>query len=206
MATFGYIQVSTDKQNVDSQELEIRSWADNKEITIDMFIKAAASSKLPAERRIDELIEVLEIGDTLIVTELSRLGRSLSQVVRTIDELNKRDIKLHVLKQSIHSGGDDTNGSEPVIKAGLFTILADLERTLASQTTKEGLAAARARGTRLGAKKGVKRTSKLDPHTTEIVELLKLRVPHRVIAEKFGVTRSGLNQWMKSRAIHEQLA
>ena len=87
------------------------------------------------------------------------------------------------------------------IKVGLFAILAEVERKLISQRTKEGLAAARARGIQLGARKGVKRKSKLDDFKTDIIELLKLRVPHHVIAEKYGVSRSGLNQWMRSRTI-----
>ena len=73
MTTYGYIRVSTDKQNVDTQELEIRKWADKEGIKVDAFIKVTVSSgKSLAERRIDELIEALQEADTLIVTELSQ--------------------------------------------------------------------------------------------------------------------------------------
>jgi DNA invertase Pin-like site-specific DNA recombinase len=204
MTTYGYIRVSTDKQNVDSQELEIRKWADREGTYVDEYIRVTISSgKSLAERRIDELIETLESGDTLIVTELSRLGRSLSQIVRIVDDLSEKGVKLHVLKEGIHSSEDDAGDLDKVIKVGLFAILAEVERKLISQRTKEGLAAARARGQQLGARKGEKRKSKLDIHTAEIVELLKLKVPHNVIAEKYGVTRSGLNQWKKSRNISD---
>ena len=203
MTTYGYIRVSTDKQNVDSQELQIRKWADKEDIKVDEFIKVTVSSrKTLAERRIEELIESIQKGDTLIVTELSRLGRSLSQVVRIIDELDVKGVKLHVLKENIHSSeDDDDNDLDKTIKVGLFAILAEVERKLISQRTKEGLAAARAAGKTLGARKGVKRKSKLDDSRADIIELLKLKVPQKVIAEKFGVSRSGLNQWMKSRSI-----
>jgi DNA invertase Pin-like site-specific DNA recombinase len=202
VTVYGYIRVSTDKQNLDSQELEIRKWADKESIKVDEFIKVSVSSrKSLSARRIDELIEALQVDDTLIVTELSRLGRSLSQIVRIIDDLDNKGIKLHVLKEGIHSSDTDASELDRVIKVGLFAILAEVERKLISQRTKEGLAAARARGKQLGARKGVKRKSKLDEFKAEIIELLKLRVPHHVIAEKFGVSRSGLNQWMKSRGV-----
>ena len=73
--TLAYIRASTDKQDVQNQRLEILEYAREKSIKVDEFIALTMSSRKDSKhRRLDELLEKLGAGDTLIVTELSRLG------------------------------------------------------------------------------------------------------------------------------------
>ena len=89
----GYLRISTDKQEINNQRLEILNYAQRERITIDDFIeKTISSKKTPKDRRIVELLEILNSGDTLIVTELSRIGRSTSEVIDIINEFMKKEI------------------------------------------------------------------------------------------------------------------
>ena len=83
MKVIGYLRVSSAKQDVQNQKLEILSYANKEKMTIDDFISIEISSRRTLkERRIEELLDRLESGDTLIVSELSRLGRSLGEIIQ----------------------------------------------------------------------------------------------------------------------------
>jgi DNA invertase Pin-like site-specific DNA recombinase len=74
--TIAYLRTSTDKQDLNNQKLEILEWARKKDLKIDEFVEITISSrKTRKQRRIEEVLEMLADSDTLIVTELSRLGR-----------------------------------------------------------------------------------------------------------------------------------
>lgn len=96
-----YLRASTDKQDVGNQKLEILEYARQKKIHVDDFIAVTLSSRqTPHKRRIDELLSGLQSGDTLVVTELSRLGRSTGQVISLVDELVKQHIQVVVIGKS----------------------------------------------------------------------------------------------------------
>ena len=97
-----YVRVSSNKQDADLQELEIRRYADEKKMTIDEVLSLEMSShKTPLQRRIDEMLEKLNQGDTLIITEISRLGRSTSEVIQLINSLFEQKIRLIAIKQGL---------------------------------------------------------------------------------------------------------
>ena len=83
-----YLRASTNKQDLSHQKLEILEFARGKQLTIDDFIEVTISSrKTSKDRRIDELLAMLQEADTLIVTELSRLGRSTAEVITLVNAL-----------------------------------------------------------------------------------------------------------------------
>lgn len=89
--TIAYIRTSTDKQDLNNQKLEIFEFAQKNKLEVDDFIQMTISSrKTSKERRIDEMLSILDDADTLIVTELSRLGRSTTEVIGLINELIKK--------------------------------------------------------------------------------------------------------------------
>ena len=103
MRTIAYLRISTNKQDLDNQRLAIWDYAYKNKIEIDSFIEIQISAKKNTrERKIDELLTELKENDTLLVTELSRLGRSLGQIIRIVDELIKRKIKLISIKENIN--------------------------------------------------------------------------------------------------------
>jgi len=103
MATTAYLRVSTGTQDLVNQKLAILEYARRKKFPINEFVEVQISSrKKPQQRGIDGMLERLAPGDRLIVSELSRLGRSLGQVIHIVDELVKRKIRFTAIKESIH--------------------------------------------------------------------------------------------------------
>src|SRR5690606_13759507 len=93
-----YLRTSTDKQDLSNQRLEILEYARQNKLHVDDFIEVSISSrKQQRGRRIEELLKRLNSDDSLIVTELSRLGRSTGEVITLIDELVASDITILVL-------------------------------------------------------------------------------------------------------------
>ena len=88
--TIAYLRASTDTQDLNNQKLEILEWARKKDLKIDEFVEVTISSrKTRKQRRIEEVLEMLADSDTLIVTELSRLGRSTAEVISLVNELER---------------------------------------------------------------------------------------------------------------------
>ncbi len=128
----------------------------------DEFVSAEMSSRKTLKHRgITQLLERMEEKDTLLVNELSRLGRSLSQIIQIIDQLIKKRIKFVAIKEGISLAGvTDLQTKVAIATKGLF---AEIERDLISERTKEGLAAARAKGKILGCPKGARHKRDLIP-------------------------------------------
>ena len=100
--TVAYIRASTDKQDLNNQKLEILEYARQHSLKVDEFIEITISSrKTSKQRRIDELLGKLADSDVLIVTELSRLGRSTSEVIALINELVQRTVRTIIIKQNL---------------------------------------------------------------------------------------------------------
>jgi len=79
---YGYLRVSTDKQSTENQRFEIKKFAEEKDFTIDYWVKETISGTIHVEdRQLGKLLKRIKKGDVLITTELSRLGRNLMQVM-----------------------------------------------------------------------------------------------------------------------------
>ena len=196
---YAYIRKSTDHQNTENQKLVIYKHAEKKGLIIDQWFDVGCSSrKSNKERRIDELLETIETGDTLIVAELSRLGRSVGQMLSLVDQLIKKQVKVISLKENIGFEGELDFQSKVMVT--MFSLFADIERDLISERTREGLARARANGKLLGRPKGPGK-SKLDPHKEEIIALLRTGSSKTYLAKKYKVTPPTLYNWLKKRNI-----
>jgi DNA invertase Pin-like site-specific DNA recombinase len=200
MKTVAYLRVSTGSQDLANQKLAVVDYARQQHFTVDRFVEAQVSSrKTPAQRGIEDLLGTLAAGDRLIVSELSRLGRSLGQVIRIVDELVKRKVRFVAIKEAIRFEGKQDMQTKVMI--ALFGLFAEVERDLISQRTKEGLAAARAKGRLLGRPKGALGKSKLDGKEEEIRVLLEKTVSKASIAKIVGVSRTALHHFIRTRKL-----
>ncbi len=200
MKTLGYLRVSTAKQDVQNQKLEILTYANTNKMTVEDFLTVEMSSrKTMKERRIDELLEKLDTGDTLIVSELSRLGRSLGEIIQIVDALVKKHVRFIAVKQNMVING--RNDIQTKVMITMFGLFAEIERDLLSERTKMGLANARAKGKKLGRPEGKLGKHKLDGKEAEIRELLGFGVAKAAIARKFGVSRTCMVDFIKKRKI-----
>lgn len=201
MAIIAYLRVSTDKQDISNQRLEILSWANREGVQITDWMEREMSSRRSAkERGLEELAGQLAAGDTLVVAELSRLGRSLGEVVQTVDKLAAAGVGLVTLKENIRVNGGkrDVQGK---ILVGLFGLLAEIERDLISDRTKAGLARARAEGKTLGRPKGSTGKSVLDGRESEIKDFRAKRVSKASLARILDVSDTTLIRFMRSRKL-----
>ncbi len=200
-----YLRTSTNKQEISNQKLEILEFAHRNNFKIDGFIESTISSrKSPKQRRIDELIGKLNSGDTLIVTELSRLGRSTAEVISLVNALVESKVRLMILKQNLDIKEHDMNSK---IIITLFSLFGELERDLVSLRTKEALAAKKSQGIKLGKPKGTIQKSKFDKDVERIKELLDIGLSVRKIARLLGYSNHiGLNTYVKKRNLRQSMS
>ncbi|ODS22338.1 resolvase [Candidatus Endobugula sertula] len=195
--TVGYLRVSTADQDLDKNKSDILVLANQKHLNQVEFVEEKASGKISwRKRQIATVIDTLTEDDSLIVSELSRLGRSMLECMEILSIAMQRGICVYSVKgnwqldQSIQSK----------IVAMAFSMAAEIERDLISQRTKEALRAKKAAGIPLGRPKGPGK-SKLDPYRPEIEALLVNGATKAFIAERYKTTPGNLTNWMKKHGI-----
>ena len=198
--TVAYLRVSTARQDAGSQRLAILEYARREGLRIDDFIEATASTRTNAKRRrLDQLMAALEPGDRLVVSELSRLGRSLGEVVAILDAIASAGVVFVAIKENIRF--ERRRDIQTKVLTTMFALFADIERDLISERTREGLAKARASGAKLGRPKGSLGVSRLDGRDDEIRHFLNLGVSKSSIAKITGVTRTTLYNFIATRGL-----
>ncbi len=195
--TIGYLRVSTDDQDLEKNKADILKLANEKDLGRVQFIEEAVSGRvLWKKRKVAEILEHCKTGDNIIVSELSRLGRSMLECMEILSIALEQGIHVYAVKgnwqldQSIQSK----------IIAMAFSMAAEIERDLISQRTKEALRAKKAAGMKLGRPKGPGK-SKLDAFRSEIEALLANGSTQKFIAQRYSTTEANLHNWMKKRGI-----
>ncbi|GAB4038605.1 master DNA invertase Mpi family serine-type recombinase [Spirosoma gilvum] len=194
---FAYIRVSTEKQNTENQRFELQRLADERQWSIDQWTEETISSMEKLEsRKLFPLLNYLRAGDMLIVTELSRLGRNLMQIMQILHFCMERDVMIYTAKERYELG----NNINSKVLAFAFGLSAEIERNLISQRTKEALARRRAEGKILGRPKGRKsKYLKLHGKEDEIRSLLDKRISVCGISRILGVHRMTLSSYIKHK-------
>jgi DNA invertase Pin-like site-specific DNA recombinase len=198
--TIAYLRVSTGGQDLGHQKLAILEYARQHRITVDDVVEVRASTRRVSQRaHVLALIETLSSGDRLIVSELSRLGRSLGQILQIVDHLVQKGVRLVAIKEAIRLEGKQTLQTKAMLT--LFGLFAEIERDLIAERTKEGLIAAKAQGKRLGRPKGAFGKSKLDGKEQEIQLLLRKHVSKASIARIVEVSPTTLQHCIHTRKL-----
>lgn len=198
---YGYIRISSDKQNTENQRFEILKYADTRKFKVNIWLEEIISStKKLEQRKLGQLLKDLKKNDVLIVSELSRLGRSLMEIMTILNSLMEKNVKVFAIKEGYELG----NNINSKVLAFAFGLSAEIERQLISQRTKEALARKKSEGKKLGRPKGsLSKETKLTGKERVIQELLKKHVPVAAIARILEVNRLTLNNFIKSRNLKE---
>jgi DNA invertase Pin-like site-specific DNA recombinase len=194
---YGYIRISTGKQDTENQRFEILKYAnENKLGSVEFLEETISGRKSWKDRKVGTLVQELQKGDILIITELSRLGRSMLEVMELLSILLRKGVELHVVKNK-QVLKDDLHSK---VFAMAFSIAAEIERELISQRTKEALARRKAEGKPIGRPKG-SFSSSLDKHREQIEEFLRKGVSISSIAKILEVPYGRLWDYVKRRGL-----
>ncbi len=195
--TIGYLRVSTQDQDLEKNKAEILALANDKDLgRVEWVEEKVSGTKDWRKRRLGEILLSLQAGDTIIVPELSRLGRSTLQILEIMKVAREKEISVYAVK-----GGWSLNGTmESKIVLTMLAMFSEIERDLISDRTKEGLRRRREAGVKLGRPKGPGK-SKLDPYQEEIVALLRNGSKQTYVAKRYGTTPANLSNWLKKNKI-----
>lgn len=199
MAVIGYVRVSTNLQDSENQRFQLLKFANSKGLKIDRWVDETISSRKGLEhRQLGTLLRELTHGSVLLVSEITRLGRSLFEVMEILNSLMKKGVTLYSLKEG-YSLQDDINSK---ILAFAFGLAGEIERNLISARTREALERKRSEGLILGRPVGsLNKNTKLTGQEDSIQALLQKQIPVATAARILGVHRTTLNSFIKSRNI-----
>lgn len=188
----GYLRVSTEKQNPENQRDEIRRFSEEKSLAVNSWIVETASGKLPyRKRKLGRLLRRLRSGDVLIVTEISRLSRSLTEIMAIMGYCLEKKVCIYTTKERYTF--DNSINSKVLCFA--FGLVAEIERNLISMRTKEALALKRAEGVRLGRRPGSDvKMQVIRDNSDRIKAMLASGMTVTKICRKIGISR---NTWYK---------
>ncbi len=194
MTIIGYVRVSSNHQTTEHQKFEIEAFAKKQNIKITKWVEEKVSSrKALKNRKLGLLLNGLQSGDVLIACEISRLGRSLLEVVRILETCLHKNCQVWTIKENYRLGND----IQSKVLAFAFGLAAEIERNLISQRTKSSLASLKAAGKKLGRPLSAE-TSKLisNDNCERVRQLLAQGVSQTQIAKYLDVRRSTLRRFI----------
>jgi DNA invertase Pin-like site-specific DNA recombinase len=200
--TYGYLRVSTDKQDENNQRVGVEEKARKMCVAIDEYVvdSGVSGTKEPEKRKLGALLEKLKPGDTIIASELSRLGRSLYMIMRILEYCMKHEVKVVTVKDN-YELGDDVQSK---VLAFAFALAAEIERDLISSRTKEAIDKKRKEGLMFGRPRGARTgCKKLKPFHDKIVGLLKDGLSYSTIAKQVGAHRNTLKGYCAENGLEE---
>lgn len=191
---YGYIRVSSQKQTVEHQEYEIKEYAAKNGIKIDTWVEETISSrKALKHRKLGQLLDDLQENDIIIACEISRLGRSLLEVMGILEKCLAKNCQVITIKENYLLGND----IQSQVLAFAFGLSAQIERNLISQRTKMSLDNLKASGKRLGRPFGAEsKRLKLSKNAKRVKELLDKGVSKNQIARIMGVQKMTLRRFI----------
>jgi DNA invertase Pin-like site-specific DNA recombinase len=192
-----YLRVSTLDQDLEKNKSDILHLANEKNLGKVEFVQEKISGKVSwKQRKIGPLLEELSKGDTILLSEFSRLGRSMLECMEIISLALQKGIRIYTVKGNWQLD----NSIQSKVMAMVFSMAAEIERDLISKRTREALQSRKLSGIKLGRPKGPGK-SKLDVHKIEIEALLNNGSTQKFIAKRYHVTEPTLCNWKKKNNI-----
>lgn len=199
-----YVRVSTNKQDLENQRHEIERYCSAHSMTVDEWDEDIASGTTQVkDRRAGAMLDGLVQGDTLIVSEISRISRSVKTLLNVLDDCIQREIKVISVKQNVTF---EKGLTSTIMMVGLG-LAAEIEREMISARTKEALARKKVEGVKLGrpTKTYLPENRKLFGKDEEILSYMRRRVSKAAIARLLDVSASTLHRYIKDEDLDGRL-
>ena len=191
--TIAYLRVSTLEQDLDKNKSDILFFANENNLGKVHFVEEKISGAIHWKKReLGSIIDSLSTGENLIVSEFSRLGRSMLECMEIITICLEKKINLYAIKGAWKLD----NSIQSKIMAMMFSIASEIERDLISKRTSEALRARKAKGLPMGRPKGTGK-SKLDEYKLEIIALLNNGSSKVFIAKRYKTSVGNLYHWLE---------
>jgi len=189
-----YARVSTLLQDNDNQFHKIKEFASFKGLEVDEWVEEKVKS-VSNTRKIYDVVERLQKGDTLIVAEMSRLGRSLSDLLNIIETLTSKNVRILFVREMLDISDDNPAGK---LQMQILGAMAEYERAMIRQRTKDTIAAKKAAGQSVGRPVGaLSKETKCSKNREKILRDLKKGIAKSKIAKIYGVSRPTLDKHLK---------
>ena len=198
---FGYLRVSTEEQTILNQRIAIKKWAsDNNFEILEFFEDASISGKVSAVNRpaFREMLEIVrnEQVDAVIVYELSRVGRTFWETLDAIKAIEQYAPLISCSAKEVFLQTTDPSIRKLLI--GILTWVAEREREILIQRTKDGMIRAKISGKTIGRPKKF-----LDKDS--LIKLLAQNMPKRKIAENLGMSKATLYKGIRRLSLNAEL-
>lgn len=195
MAIIGYIRVSSNKQTCEHQKYELEQFAKQNHIQINRWVEETISSRKPlTKRQLGRLLDELQPNDILIAAEISRLGRSMMEVMRILETCLNKNCQVWTIKENYRLGDD----LQSKVLAFAFGLASEIERRLISQRTKSSLDNIRATGKRLGRPLSAQsKKLKLSRNAKKVKQMLDLGLTRYRIAKIMNVRQTTVDRFIR---------
>lgn len=197
MAVVAYLRVSTEKQFLENQREEIIRFAEKNGLIIDKWYTETVSGSVSSkQRKLSGVLDRMRPGDSLIVTEISRLSRTLLEIMTILNSCIKKEVILYSTKEG-YVFQNDINSK---VLGFAFGLMAEIERNLISMRTKEALARRKQEGVRLGRRKGdMPKMKILTENKHHLFKERKKGASCSELARQMGVSRTTMFRFFSKR-------
>lgn len=200
---YGYLRVSSDEQDVNSQKQGVEQFAKDRNWNIDKYItdEGVSGGKDPDKRNLGPLLQLLNKDDVIISSEISRLGRDLYMVMDILHYCMEKGCIIYTVKDKFVLGDD----IQSKVLAFAFGLSAEIERQMIRQRTKEGLRLRMKLGVLVGRPIGsLSENVKLDAVKDKVIEQYNWGVPLRRLAQNFNVDRNTISRTLSRWGLTEK--
>ena len=181
---YAYMRVSTERQEIEIQRDVINEYCEKNDLKVDAWFKDIETGKTVTTRRKEfaNILKLIQKGDTIIIRDLSRLGRSLRDIINTCFEFKQKGIEIIAIKENINS---KTNRMMFTMLVTIYGLFAEIERILISERTKDALRGKENLGR---PSKILKRTVSRKMFNQRIAELCNEGLKPTEIATEIGIS------------------
>ena len=191
MTLYGYLRISTDKQDISNCKKEILIKANNLGFTSIVWIEETSSGKLDWKKRLlGKYFNDMKSNDIIITSEISRLGRTITNNIEFLAKCSEKNINVYFTKSDFKV--DNSITSQILIFA--YSLSAQIEREMICSRTKSALERCKEQGIKVGRKKDV---SKLDDKKGIIIKMIDDGVKLNMIAKKMNCSSATLSRFIK---------